>query len=183
MTRLVLPLACLAAAGLAAADLAVANRHLRVEYRAADRSLRLADARSGAVFATADAFAPPDATVAAEPFRWRSFACDALRLTRPDGACTLVMLAPDAPFAFVQHIVRGGDAATVTNRVPYPALTLDLGRSDSRILHVVPDALGPGFASFDGQLGPRIGEVPVIFKKIIVAKRFDGVIIRLSQAD
>lgn len=112
---------------LTAADVSVANRHIRAEYREATRSLRLYTTQSDSAFATLDAFAPEGATVRKGKQKWLSFQGEALELTRADGSRCRVLLDAESRFFFFSETLLCGDSRTVTNRVAYPSLTLDLG--------------------------------------------------------
>jgi len=123
----------LSVARAAASEPAVQNPWIRAAFDTQTGRLSLSERATGKVFASADAFAPADATLTVTPFEWRSLTCDALVFTRADGSRVRVMLAPDAPFVFFQQVVRNGDTPSVTNRVAYPPLAVDLG--------LAPDAL------------------------------------------
>jgi hypothetical protein len=112
---------------LTAADVSIANRHIRADYREATRSLRLYTAQSDSAFATLEAFAPEGATVRKGQQTWLSFKGEALELTRADGSRCRVLIDAESRFFFFSETLLCGDSQTVTNRVPYPSLTLDLG--------------------------------------------------------
>ncbi len=118
---------------LAAADLSVGNSRLRVRYDEQTRSLLLSDRASGKVFATADEFASEGITVTVAPFEWRTFKGDALMLTDARGGRDIVLVDADSPFVIIQKVIKSGGTQTITNRVTYPALTLDLGAPASSL--------------------------------------------------
>jgi hypothetical protein len=122
--------AACAAAAFARADTSINNARLRLSYSDASRALSLA---AGAeAFAVAEAFAPAGADVRAVKLADAPFAgADALEFATPGGDRVQAILAPDQPFAFFRTILAGGASPSVTNRVPYPALTLCLGRPAS----------------------------------------------------
>ena len=123
----------LSVARAAASEPAVQNPWIRAAFDTQTGRLSLSERATGKVFASADAFAPADTTLTVTPFERHSFTFDALVFTRADGSRVRVMLAPDAPFVFFQQVVRNGDTPSVTNRVAYPPLAVDLG--------LAPDAL------------------------------------------
>ncbi len=115
------------AACLASADLSIENGHLRVRYEAQTRRLLLIDRASGKAFASADSFVPAGGQAEVITFEDGVLKGDTLLFTRPDGCSDCVTLTPDRPFAFFCRALKGGPSAGLTNRIPYAALTLDLG--------------------------------------------------------
>ncbi len=115
------------AAAFAHADPSISNARLRLSFSESSRTLSLSVGSDA--FAGIDAFAPADTAVRAVKLSDAAFSgADALEYATRGGDRVQAILAPDQPFAFFRTILAGGDAPSVTNRVPYPALTLRLGR-------------------------------------------------------
>jgi hypothetical protein len=129
----VLFISILSAAGIASADTAIQNKRLRAAIDTRTGTLTLA--ADGTVFATAEQFAGKDDTVGrvADP----SYS-GCLEITRPDGRRDQILIVNDKPFVFFRSFLTSL-APAVTNRVPYPALSLDLGLPASSL-----NALGTG---------------------------------------
>ena len=118
----------LAAGVAAAADWSVQNSRLLARYDEPARRLVLAERASGKAFATLEAFVPEGTAIRKARFEWlRLFKDDALIFTHPDGCRDIVMANLDPPFILLAKVLKNGDRASVTNRVSYPELALDLG--------------------------------------------------------
>jgi hypothetical protein len=115
-------------AALASADPSIRNSRLRAEYQESSRSLRLFAENAPQPFATVDAFAPQGSSLRAVKVVDRTFARgDALEVTYPDGRRDQALIFAETPFVLFRTLLANGDTLAVTNRVTYPALTLDLG--------------------------------------------------------
>jgi len=129
LSEIVGSVGCLLAVGIvSAADPSVQNASLRVRFEESSRRLLLCPAASDAAFACSAAFAPAGVPVRTVKISDRVFGKGkALEAVFPDGHRDQVMLFPDTPFALFRRTLKNGDAQTVTNRVSYPALSVDLG--------------------------------------------------------
>ena len=120
---------CLLVTGLAsAADSSVQNAQLRVRFDEPSRRLILCARSTDTAFATADAFAPDGVPVKTVTVKDRVFGKgEALEASFPDGRRDQVLVFPDSPFVFFRSVLKNGQTQTVTNRVTYPALKVELG--------------------------------------------------------
>ena len=120
---------CLFASGLAvAADPSVQNRCLRVRFEEPSRRLLLCTRSTDTSFATSDSFAPEGVPVQAVKVNDRVFGKgEALEALFPDGHRDQALVFPDSPFVFFRRTLKNGNAQTITNRISYPAINVELG--------------------------------------------------------
>jgi len=124
----------IAAGTRVAADVSVSNDGLRATYEEPSRRLILAPRTSGASFAACDHFAPVDATVNAVTVNDKTFGKGkGLEVVHTNGQRDQVLLFPNKPFFFFRTTLKNGNAQTVTNRVAFQALTLNLGLPSSAL--------------------------------------------------
>ena len=122
------------AAGWASADPSVQNASLCVRFDPSSRQLVLCERATGKSFAVADNFAPEGVPVKSETIKDRVFGkANALVAVHPDGCRDQVLVFPNQPFVFFRRILMSSSAHTVTNRVLYPPLTLNLGLPPSAL--------------------------------------------------
>jgi hypothetical protein len=118
----------LTASQATAKDRTIANRWFQVRYEEQTRRLLLAERASGKIFASAEPFAPEGTTVRTVKVADKTFAeGEALEVTQSDGSRDQAILSSEWPFVFFRTSLKNGDTPSVTNRVAYPSLTLDLG--------------------------------------------------------
>ena len=111
-------------AGSSAAQTAIQNSRLRVAFDEQSGRLALTDRATQRAFATVENFAGKGSVVRAVSVAGEQ----TLEAIHPDGRRDSVVIAGDQPFVFFRALLKnGGASATITNRIPYPALSLDLG--------------------------------------------------------
>jgi len=117
-----------AAGAAAAAELSIGRGQVQAVFNEQNGRLTLVTGASRTAFATVEAFADTGATVrTAGANDTRLGAGEALEAVYPDGRRDQVLIFKNQPFIFFRAILKNGAAQAVTNRVAYPALTVDLG--------------------------------------------------------
>ena len=117
-----------AAGAAAAAELSIGRGQVQAVFNEQNGRLTLINGASRTAFATVEAFADTGATVrTAGANDTRLGAGEALEAVYPDGRRDQVLIFKNQPFIFFRAILKNGAAQAVTNRVAYPALTVDLG--------------------------------------------------------
>ncbi|MFA7051768.1 MAG: NPCBM/NEW2 domain-containing protein [Kiritimatiellia bacterium] len=114
--------------GFTADALSIGNSRIRVSLQR-DGHLTLAEPGAGQPFATVSWPLEDEARPVVAPFRdARLGTGQRLTVTRADGRQDAVFVLAEQPFAFFQSTLKNSGASlAVTNRVPYPALALNLG--------------------------------------------------------
>ena len=119
------------AAENATAESVIQNSRVRVAFDEQSGRVMIADRTTQRTFATVEGFAGEVRTVLV--FTPEGAAAilaggQSLEVVRPDGRRDQIVIAGERPFVFFRSSLKnGGTSTSVTNRVPYPMLSLDLG--------------------------------------------------------
>ncbi|MDR2850031.1 MAG: alpha-galactosidase [Verrucomicrobiota bacterium] len=139
--RLLTALLLLAAGTVPATERSIGQGAAQATHDDQTGRLTLIDRATQTAFATVEHFTGPGALVRVTPIDDATLHAsgDCLEAAYPDGRRDQVLALNGQPFVFFRTILKNGDAPTVTNRVPYPALSLDLGQPPAAL-----NALGTG---------------------------------------